>query len=137
MQPSPGTTVALRGKKPLAGSALNPNWSRINIHLPVNNSAETIAARLAVNALRGEYTEITVSDLDFPIFEYYQEHPVTQYLVRDLIAVASIDIPVSVDDPIIPDEVSRCQLLVEEAYYNTGCTQDFIPVTLHALSVLT
>jgi hypothetical protein len=120
----------------MAASALNPDSSRLDINLPVNDGGERAAARMAVDALRSEYTEVTVSDIATPAFVFYFEHPVTQYIYRDLIAVVTVDIPVPFNDPMLSTEVERCKLLVEEAYANANQrTQDLPPISSHALFV--
>lgn len=110
---------------------LVPGWTRIVLHLPINNTSEVRAGLRIQNHLIQYYRGATCSLLWPPAFEGFWVP--NGRVIRDFIATLTIDVQSDAQD--IDDDLEIIRLISSGEYLKVGRPQQTLWIIVHPISL--
>ncbi|MGI8554290.1 MAG: hypothetical protein ACR2PL_26420 [Dehalococcoidia bacterium] len=105
------------------GRGLLVDGTRLTLFLPVNTSAEALAAASVVSQVRQRYRRATHSTFQPPAFPGYWFDERGD-LVVDEISLVVVDVPRDLADTSFVSELEAVRVSIFEAYRSAGSPQD-------------
>jgi hypothetical protein len=114
---------------------LSPDWTRVSVFLPANNSAEMKAIRNIQHQIMNNFPGMTISVLRPNVFDGFYLGLVSgvRTILKDNITLIIIDINQSMDNPTLDTDLASLKIAIHAEYSNASSPQGDIWIVVHPL----